>query len=160
MRLTMLPLAVLLALGAPQSGCVSAAPAIAAGATAASAGVSILSYGKYASYEMVRFDDAVDATRRAADALHLQLRHEIPDHRNRWIRLIYRDDLGQDLNVKIERRSETVSGILVDVGRFGRAGMGALLQQQILDELAEAGAYLETWSRTNPRAGGAGAGTQ
>ncbi len=155
-----LPLTVLLALGASQSGCVSAAPALAAGATAASAGVSILTYGKYASYEMVRFDDAVAATRRAADALHLKLRKEIPDRKDRWIRLIYRDDLGQDLNVKIERRSETVSGILIDVGRFGRAGMGALLQQQILDELAEAGAYLETWSRTNPRAGGAGAGTQ
>ncbi len=139
-------------------GCLAAAPVFAAGATATSAGVSFLQRGKLASYEMVLFEDAIEATRQAGEIHKLRLRRErIEDG---WVRLIFRDEQGQDISVRIERRTAVVTGITIDVGRMGRTGMGALLHRQILNELGEMEAYLETWTRDDPRNGGAGTGIQ
>ncbi len=148
----------LLACLAPLCGCLAAAPVFAAGATATSAGVSFLQRGKLASYELVLFEDALEAARRAGRVHKLHLRRErIEDD---WARFIFRDERGQDITVRMERRTEVITGIIIDVGRLGRTGMGGLFHRQMLHELGKMDAYHETWSRDDPRNGGAGAGIQ
>jgi hypothetical protein len=46
------------------------------------------------------------------------------------------------LNVLIERRTETLTYALFDVGLFGSKSLGRLMARQIVFEMAEAGAFL------------------
>ncbi len=151
-------LALFVGITLPLAGCLAAAPVFAAGATATSAGVLIMQRGKLASYELVLFEDAIRAARRAGEIHKFHLR--IDRVEDDWARLIFRDGQGQDIKVRIERRTEVVTGIIIDVGRFGRTGMGALFHRQMLNELGEMGAYVEIWTHDDPRDGGAGAGIQ
>ena len=52
------------------------------------------------------------------------------------------------MNVRIERRTETVTSAQFDVGLFGSKSMGRLMARQIVFEKAEAGAFLHCWHPT------------
>ena len=54
----------------------------------------------------------------------------------------YIDGKGKKLNVLIERRTETLTYALFDVGLFGSKSLGQLMARQIVFEMAEAGAFL------------------
>jgi hypothetical protein len=150
---------------------------IGASATAAQSGATFFSRGKFRSFELVRFDDAVIATRVAAEKLSLaKLEDEVqlqrraaavpaepiedaaaaPNIPGVRARMVVQDDRGQSLVIVIERRSATVTMIQIDAGTFGEAGLASLFLSQTFDNLSEMGAYVDDWNRADPRGGGAG----
>jgi len=165
-------------LSAAAGGCTGLEPAVlGASATAAQSGATFFSRGKFRSFELVRFDDAVTAIRAAAEKLSLAKREDevtpargsaapqpenvegddsAPNIPGVRARLVFRDDRGQSLVVVIERRSATVTMIQIDAGTFGEAGLASLLLSQAFDTLSEMGAYVDDWNRADPRGGGAG----
>jgi len=172
---------ILIALGllaAAAGGCTGLEPAvIGASATAAQSGATFFSRGKFRSFELVRFDDAVVAIRAAAEKLSLAKREDevtpargsaasqsrqadgddsAPNIPGVRARIVVRDDRGQSLVIVIERRTATVTVIQIDAGTFGEAGLASLLLSQTFDNLAEMGAYVDDWNRADPRGGGAG----
>lgn len=159
------------------SACTGLEPAvIGASATAAQSGATFFSRGKFRSFELVRFDDAVVAVRVAAEKLSLaKLEDEVQLQRAASVpaepieddaaapnipgvraRMVVQDDRGQSLVIVIERRSATVTMIQIDAGTFGEAGLASLLLSQTFDNLSEMGAYVDDWNRADPRGGGAG----
>lgn len=160
------------------TACTGLEPAvIGASATAAQSGATFFSRGKFRSFELVRFDDAVIAIRIAAEKLSLaKLEDEVqlqrrdasvpaepieddaaaPNIPGVRARMVVQDDRRQSLVIVIERRSATVTMIQIDAGTFGEAGLASLLLSQTFDNLSEMGAYVDDWNRADPRGGGAG----
>ncbi len=172
-------LGVLVAVLAAIPACTGLEPAvIGAGATAAQSGATFFARGKFRSFELVRFDDALTAMRDAAGKLSLEAMEDQvrrvsgrvaggsadadadstgPDVSGERARMVYRDERGQSLVVVIQKRTATVTMIQIDAGTFGEAGIASLLLSQTLDNLADMGAYVDEWNRADPRRGGAGA---
>jgi hypothetical protein len=126
------------------AGCTTAT--LITGLSNAPAGVS---YGsglgsKVHSYQIVEYEDVVEATLRAAKTLSLKRQSKsINEDRSE---LKYIDDKEQAINILIERHTATTTLIQVDLGFFGSRGMSRLMLLQILDEIEEAGDFLEDWS--------------
>ena len=57
----------------------------------------------------------------------------------------YIDDKGSKLEILIERRTETVTWVGFNVGRFGSASIGRLMARQIVIEMVEADKFLRDW---------------
>ena len=116
------------------------------GASSAPSGVSHASGpgSKVISYQMVRFEDAVKATMRAAEALSLETRRE--DIKEDRVELRYADKRNQAVDIILERRSATITTIQVNAGFFGPKGLTRLVLLQIIEELDQAGAHLEDWT--------------
>ena len=133
-------LAVLCILLASTDGCTaclmgSAGPA---GAGATEAGVTRFEMGRVTRFEIAQYEDVIEASRLAAENLSLDLKEEkIEENRASFS---YLDDKDQRIDLLIERRTDTVTYIKVDVGIFGPQGLGLLMLNQILNELAEYGA--------------------
>ena len=126
------------------TGCTTAT--LITGLSSAPSGVSYASGlgSKVRSYQIVRYEDVVEATLRAAKTLSLEEKSKsINEDRTE---LSYIDDKEQAINIRIERRTATTTLIQVDVGFFGSRGMSRLMLLQILDEIEEAGDFLEDWS--------------
>jgi hypothetical protein len=138
---------------ASAGGC-GAESVAALGASAAQAGASYYSRGEFRSVELARFDDVVAAVQSASRKMSLTIRSE--RFKPGKASIVYADDRGEEIDVVLKRRSETVTDVKVDVGTFGSSGTGRLFLAQILDELSEAEAYVDTWNRDNPRGNGAG----
>ncbi len=126
------------------SGCT--AGTLITGASNAPSGVSYASGpgNKVISYQVVRFEDAVKATIRAAEALSLENQRE--DIKEDRAELQYADEQNQAVDIIIERRSATITTIEVYAGSFGPRGLTRLVLLQIIEELDQAGAHLEDWS--------------
>lgn len=160
------------ACAAGAAGCTGLEPAaISAGASAAQSGVTFFSRGKLRSFELVGFDDAVVAVRRAAARLSLQTVEDqvhAPGQRrdagreagsspgdyadsgrpgesslNGRARISLRDERGASVVVVVERRTATVTFIQADVGLLGDTGLSSLLLMETYDELREMGAYID-----------------
>lgn len=136
-------------------GCGVETALITAGASAAQAGVTMIDKGELRSFEMARYDDVVKACYRAGTDLALDLKND--DKGDSVTSMFFRDETGDKITIRIERRTERVTFIKVDVGSFGKAGLGSLFMHQLWSELAESDAYLEDWNRADPRDGGVGA---
>jgi hypothetical protein len=126
------------------TGCTSAT--LVTGLSSAPSGVSYGSgYGsKVNSYQIVRYEDAVEAALRAAAALALEKKYK--DVKETRAELRYIDEKDEVIDIVIERRSAKTTFIQVDAGFFGPKGMSRLMLLQILDEIGEAGDFLEDWS--------------
>ena len=99
--------------------------------------------GKGDSAWLVRYDDVVQATLRAGEMLRLNLeKKEIGEDQTVFR---YIDSRGKKIDIKIERRSETVTYARFSVGMFGSKSMGQLLVRQIIFELNEEGKFLREW---------------
>ena len=96
------------------------------------------------SYQFVRYDDAVEAAQRAADALSLE--NQAKDIKEGLARLRYKNEKEEVFDIAIERHTATITFIQVDAGFFGPKGMSRLMLLQILDEIEEAGDFLERWT--------------
>ena len=126
------------------SGCTTGT--LITGASSAPSGVSHTSGpgSEVISYQVVRFEDAVKASIRAAETLSLEnLREDIKEDR---AELRYVDERNQDVDITIERRSATITTIQVNAGSFGPRGLTRLVLLQIIEELDQAGAHLEDWT--------------
>lgn len=135
-----LMLAVLCILWASTYGCTACMVSSAAtvGAGAADAGVTHFDMGRVKRFEIARYEDVIEASRRATEDLSLDLKKEkLEENRASFS---YLDDKDQRIDLLIERRTETITYIKVDVGIFGPQGLGLLVLNQILHELNEHGA--------------------
>jgi hypothetical protein len=126
------------------TGCTTAT--LVTGLSNAPSGVSYASgYGsKVYSYQIVRYEDAVEAALRAAETLAFE--NKFKDIKETRAELRYVDEKDCVIDILIERRSVRTTFIQVDVGFFGSRGMSRLMLLQILDEIGEAGDFLEDWS--------------
>lgn len=126
------------------TGCTTAT--LVTGLSSAPSGVSYASgYGsKVYSYQIVRYEDAVEAALRAAETLAFENKYK--DVKEIRAELRYIDEKDCVLDILIERRSVRTTFIQVDVGFFGSRGMSRLMLLQILDEIGKAEDFLEDWS--------------
>jgi hypothetical protein len=133
-----LRLAVLCILLAGTYGCTTACllgSAGTVGAGAAEGGVTHFDMGKVTRFEIARYEDVIEASRLAAEDLSLDLKeHKIEKNRASFR---YLDDKDQKIDLLIERRTDTITYIRVDVGIFGPKGLGLLTLNHILSVLAE-----------------------
>ena len=133
-----LVLAVLCVLLASTYGCTTACimgSAATVGAGATEAGVTRFEMGRVTRFEIAQYEDVIEASRFAAENLSLDLKEEKIEENRASFR--YLDDKDQKIDLLIERRTDTITYINVDVGKFGPQGLGLLMLNQILNELAE-----------------------
>jgi len=126
------------------SGC--ATPLVVGGMSAAPSGVTSASShpGKIESYQIVSYEDTLKAIRRAAETLSLEVKKE--EIAAEQASFQFADIKDRQVDLVIEQRTATMTYLKVNTGWFGPHGMGRLLIRQILDEIAEAGDFLEDWS--------------
>ena len=131
-------LAVLCILLASSYGCTTAClvgSAATVGAGATEAGVTRFEMGRVTRFEIAQYEDVIVASRLAAENLSLDLTEEKIEENRASFK--YLDDKDQKIDLLIERRTDTLTYIRVDVGIFGPQGLGLLTLNQILSELAE-----------------------
>jgi hypothetical protein len=105
------------------------------GAGAAEAGVTRFEMGRVTRFEIAKYEDVIEASRLAAENLSLDLKEEKIEGNRASFR--YFDEKDQKIDLRIERRTDTITFIEVDVGIFGPQGLGLLTLNQILNELPE-----------------------
>ena len=123
------------------SGC--ATPLVVGGMSAAPGGASYVSTigGKIESYQIASYKDTLAATRRAAETLSLDVKKE--EIAAEQASFQFADIKDRKVDLVIEQRTATMTYLQVDTGWFGPHGMGRLLIGQILNEISEAGDFLE-----------------
>jgi hypothetical protein len=114
------------------------------GSSAGQAGVSRYETGRVKSLELARYEDVVEATRRAGEAISLELQKEATDTDRTT--LSYIDGKNEKVKVLIERRTATLTYVQIDVGLFGSKGLALVVINQIIYEISSKGGYLQRWS--------------
>jgi hypothetical protein len=114
------------------------------GSSAGQAGVSRYETGRVRSLELARYEDVVEATRRAGEAISLKLRKEATE--TDQTTLYYNAGKNEEVKVLIERRTDTLTYIQIDVGLFGSKGLALVMINQIIHEIASSDDYLQGWS--------------
>jgi hypothetical protein len=118
-------------------------PSATVGSSAGEAGISRYESGRVKSYELAHYQDVVEATRRAGEALSLKLQKEATNAEQSIF--YYIDDKNQKVKVTIEPRTDTLTHIEIDVGLFGPKGLALVVINQIVTEITREGKYLEEW---------------
>ncbi len=114
--------------------------------------VDHLGAGKSDSFWIAQFDDVVQAALRAGNKLSLTLKEQEIEKDRASLR--YVDDQDNEISIRIERRTETVTRGRFDVGSSELLGFARLFGRQLIDELNDANAFLVDWSvkeRAQPR---------
>lgn len=119
-------------------------PSVSIGSSAGQAGVSRYETGRIKSFELARYENVVEATRRAGEAISLELREEVTD--TDQTTLYYIAGKNEKVKVLIERQTDTLTYIQIDVGLFGSKGLALLMINQIIHEISMSGDYLQEWS--------------
>ena len=126
------------------TGCTTATLISGMGATPSGVSSTSGSGSTVRSYQIVRFEDAVKASLKAAETLALEnTKKDIQENR---AELRYIDEKQQIIDIFVERRTATITFLQVNAGFFGPGGMTRLVLLQILDEIDEAGDFLEEGS--------------
>ena len=99
--------------------------------------------GKGDSAWFARYDDVVQATLRAGEKLSFKLKKKNTDKDQSDFNFV--DDKGANLEILIERRTETLTRVRFNVGLFGSESIGRLMARQIIVEVAEADDFLRDW---------------
>ena len=136
----------LLAVGSGCAACLSPlvlGPSATVGSSAGEAGISRYESGRIQSFELARYEDVVEATRRAGELLLLKLRKEATNADQSTF--YYVDDKNEQVKVTIEPRTATLTHIQIDVGLFGSKGLALVMINQIVNEIASEGKYLQSW---------------
>ena len=129
------------------SACISPCllgPSASIGSSAGQAGVSRYETGRVKSFELARYEDVVEATRRAGEAISLELKEEVNNTDQTTLYYIAGKD--EKVKVLIERQTDTLTYIQIDVGFFGSKGLALLMINQIIHEISKSGDYLQDWS--------------
>ena len=119
------------------------------GSSASEAGISRYESGKVKSYELAHYQDVVEATRRAGEALALELQKKTTNAEEATF--YYIDDKKEKVKVTIEPRTDTLTQIEIDVGFFGSKGLALVVLNQIIQEIASEGKYLQKWKHQRVR---------
>jgi hypothetical protein len=136
----------LLAVGSGCAACLSPlvlGPSATVGSSAGETGISRYESGRIKSFELARYEDVVEATRRAGEVLLLKLRKEATNADQSTF--YYVDDKNEQVKVTIEPRTATLTHIQIDVGLFGSKGLALVMINQIVNEIASEGKYLQSW---------------
>ena len=99
--------------------------------------------GKGENTWLARYDDVVQATMRAGEALSFNLAKKMIEPEQSTFH--YVDDKEDKMQITIERRTKTMTYARVDVGWFGSSSMGRLMARQIVYEKIETDAFLRNW---------------
>lgn len=145
--LSMAAIWLVLTVGYGCAGCISPClfgPSVNVGSSAGQAGVSRYETGRVKSLELARYEDVVEATRRAGEAISLELQKEATDTDRTT--LSYIDGKNEKVKVLIERRTATLTYVQIDVGLFGSKGLALVVINQIIYEISSRGGYLQGWS--------------
>jgi len=105
---------------------------------------NLLGGGKGESFWIARYDDVTAAALRAGEALSLEVKEKRIEKDRTFIR--FSDAQDKKIDLVIDRRTDTMTSILFDVGWFGSVAFGRLLANQIIDELKDSKAFLEDWT--------------
>ena len=100
--------------------------------------------GKGESFWIAQYDDVIDAVLQAGEVLSLELKEKTIEKDQAFFR--FHDDKAERIDLFIERRTDSMTSILFDVGRSGSVAFGRLMARQIIDELNESGSFLEDWT--------------
>ena len=100
--------------------------------------------GKGESFWIAQYDDVIDAVLQAGEVLSLELKEKTIEKDQAFFR--FHDDKAERIDLFIERRTDSMTSILFDVGRSGSVAFGRLRARQIIDELNESGSFLEDWT--------------
>ena len=104
--------------------------------------------GRTESFWVARYDDVVQAAFTAADKLSLEIEADDVGDDRAFLR--FTDLQGMTLNLTIERRTDTVTRVLFNVGWAGSAGFARLVGQQIAEDLNAADAFAVEWELGAP----------
>ncbi len=120
---------------------------LAAVAVPAAAGAPVaadnLGGGRTESFWVARYDDVVQAAFTAADKLSLDIEADDVGDDRAFLR--FTDLQGMTLNLTIERRSDTVTRVVFNVGWAGSSGFARLVGRQIAEDLNTANAFAVDW---------------
>lgn len=126
------------------SGCTTGALISGMGSASSGASHAVGPGSKIVSYQIVYFENAVQGTIRATEALALENKKTVIRENQAEFR--YADERDQYIDIKIERRSAKITAIEVDAGFFGPRGLTRLVLLRIIEELDQAGAQPEDWT--------------
>ena len=99
--------------------------------------------GKGDSAWFARYDDVVQATLDAGQKLSFKLEKKTIGTDQSSFNYI--DEKGSELDIFIERRTETVTLAQFNVGLHGSTSIGRLMVRQIIIEMVEADKFLRDW---------------
>ena len=144
--MTMIRLIALLGFLICNVGCLSpiAINTIGAAGSGSPVAFNVLGGGKGESYWIAKYDDVTAAALRAGEALSLEVKEKKIEKDRTLIR--FSDGQDKKIDLVIDRRTDTMTSILFDVGWFGSVAFGRLLANQIIDELKDSNAFLEDWT--------------
>jgi hypothetical protein len=128
------------------AGCLSPLAINVAGSAGGAAPVSAnnLGGGKGETFWIAQYDDVIEAVLRAGEVLSLELKEKKIEQDQAFFR--FHDAKAEKVDLLIERRTDTMTSILFDVGWFGSVAFGRIMFRQIIFELDEAGDFLEDWT--------------
>ena len=127
------------------AGCLSPMVLNSMGTAAGSAPVSFRNSGggQGESFWIASYDDVIDASLRAGEALALELSEKQLEKDQASFR--FYDNKKERIDLYVERRTDTVTSIKFDVGWFGSVALGRLMAGQIIIELNKTDSFLEDW---------------
>lgn len=125
-------------------GCLSPLAIGSIGAAGSNAAFSNSGRGKAESFLIVKYDDVIAATLRAVEALSLELKEKKIENDKIFYR--FYDAKKKRIDLFVERQSDTMTSVKINVGWFGSVAFGRLMAQQIIFELNESGDFLENWT--------------
>lgn len=132
-------------------GCTVAAAGAAMGA--AQSGATIMKRGRVTTVVLAEYEAVLEAVEGARGVLELDIRRVV--EQDERVAFFYEEAGGGKMSVHVARRTGTITSIVIDVGSFGRADVSRLMYLQVIDELEDAGAFLEDWRPgVLPAAGG------
>jgi hypothetical protein len=99
--------------------------------------------GKGNSAWLAHYDDVVQATLEAGKTLSFKLEEKTIGKDQSAFN--YSDDMGSELDILIERRTNTVTLVQFNVGMHGPISIGRLMARQIITEMEKAGKFLGDW---------------
>jgi len=100
--------------------------------------------GQEESYCIAKYDAVIAATLRAGEALSLEVQEKKVEKDQAYFRFC--DAKKDKIDVFVERRSDTMTSIKLDVGWLGSLAFERLLAQQIISELTQSKSFLEDWT--------------
>jgi hypothetical protein len=127
------------------AGCLSplAINAVGSAGSAAPVASNNLGGGRGETFWIAQYNDVIEAVLQAGEVLSLELREKKIEQDHASFR--FQDTKSERIDLLIERRTDTMTYILFDVGWFGSVAFGRLMFSQIISELDKAGDFLEDW---------------
>ena len=128
-------------------GCLSPLAINTAGTAGSAAPVASnnLGGGRGETFWLAQYRDVIKAVLQAGENLSLEIAEERIEQDQAFFR--FRDAKGNRIDLVIERRTDTMTYILFNVGWFGSVAFGRLMFNQIISELDEAGAFIKDYKK-------------